>query len=225
EARSALPHERLTPVDDGAAGLARGRDERRLLWAVGEVDDCLAGLELDQHLVAHRRRVDDEVAAGRVRRPVAGTREDPRLRRQRRQERLRGPAGAEQAGAACVDARQDLLVGVETEHAALAQDERVDGVALGLVAGGDDRLLVGDRHIRAGEAERAQRADRRDGILDVAGGVRRVLHARRERVRDRVADERDERRQQPYPCAHSYWAKALSLAVKKWWTLSGLRTK
>ena len=125
-------------------------------------------------------------------------------------ERARRAAGADQAGPRRVDPGEDLAVGVEAEHAAVAEDERVDRVALGLVARGDDRLLVRDRHVRAGEAERRSARDRRDRVVDVERGVvpvepergeGRVLHPRRERVRDRVAEQRDLRSSmQPYPC-------------------------
>jgi hypothetical protein len=58
---------------------------------------------------------------------------------------------------------------------------------------------VRDRDIRACEAERAERADRGRGILDIERDVQpveptrregRVLHPRRQRVLDRVAEKR-----------------------------------
>ena len=119
---------------------------------------------------------------------------------QPRSERECGPAGADHARAGRVDPRQDLLVGVEAEHAPTTEDERVDGVALRFVARRNDRLLVRDRHVRAGETFPQQLGDGRNGILDVARLVLpveperlegRVLHPRRQRVRDGVTEERD----------------------------------
>ena len=99
EARRALAHERLEAVDDLAAERPRGRDERRLLGPVGEVDDRLLGVQLDEHLVADGRRVDDQVAAGRVGRPVGAPRVEARVGRQRGLERARRAAGADHARA------------------------------------------------------------------------------------------------------------------------------
>ena len=69
----ALPDERLEPVDDLAAGRARRGDERRIgpVRPVGELDHHLTRLWLDEQLVPYRRRVHDQVAAGRVGRPLA----------------------------------------------------------------------------------------------------------------------------------------------------------
>ena len=137
EALRALPHERLEAVDDVAARGAGGRDERRLaVGAVGEVDDGLPALRLDEQLVAHGRRVDDEVAAVGVGRPVAVREKNARTspgsagserRSARRRRRSRRRASASMPG-------EDLLVGVEAEHASVAEDERVHGLAVGLVA-------------------------------------------------------------------------------------------
>ena len=137
ERRGALADERLEPVDDDpAAGRAGGLDERgrAAVGAVGEVDDGLLGPRLDEQLVGHRRRVHDEVGVARVRRPVAAAREDARLGGERREQRLRRAARADQAGARRLDPAEDLAVGVGAEHPAVAEDERVDGVAVGLVA-------------------------------------------------------------------------------------------
>ena len=133
-------------------------------------------------------------------------REDPRVGRERGRERRRSAAGADQRTRASPDPREDLLVGVEAEHAAVAEDERVDGVAVGLVARGDDRLLVRDRHVRAGEAELAQRCDAATASstsnarvvpVEAAGGEGGVLHPRRERVRDRMPEQADVGGHQP----------------------------
>ena len=61
------------PSTTSQPGGARRGDERGLgaVGPVGEIDDGLPGCRLDEQLVAHRRRVHDQVAAGRVRRPVA----------------------------------------------------------------------------------------------------------------------------------------------------------
>src|SRR5262249_39000041 len=86
-----------------------------------------------------------------------------------------------------------------TSDEAVTDDERVDGVALGLVARGDDCALVWDRDVGARETERPQRTDGRDHVLDVEGrevpvepGCREgcVLHGGRERVSDRMAQQR-----------------------------------
>ena len=215
---------------------ARGRpDERGLGVAVSvrEVDDGLARARLDEEPVAHGRRVHDQVAPVGVRRPDAAPAERARVGRQRGGERPRGAAGADQAGPGRDDAGEDLPVGVVPEHAAVPEHERIDGVPVGAVAHGDDCLLVRDRHVRTGEPERAERGDRRQRLIDVERRVvpvepgsseRGVLHPRREGVRDRVPEERDLRRH-PYPWASRYRSKAAALAVKKWCTWSGLRTK
>ncbi len=133
--------------------------------------------------------------------------EDARVLRQGRQQCAGGTAGADQARAARIDSREDLAVGVETEDASLPKDDRVDGVAVRLVACCDDRLLVRDGHVRPVEAECLQRTDRRNGIGDIESGVvpvepadveRSILHPRRERVSDRASEESD-LVQQPYP--------------------------
>ncbi len=122
-----------------------------------------------------------------VGRPRARPGEDARVLRQGRQQRAGGTPGADQARPGRVDSRKDLAVGVEAEDPSLPEDERVDGIAVRFVAGCDDRLLVRDRHVRAGEAERLQRADRGNGIGDIECGVvpiepargeRRILHPR-----------------------------------------------
>ena len=127
---------------------------------VGEVDHRLPRVRLDEQLVAHGRRVHDQVAAGRVRRPCRRAARRPACLPEGPEQGLRRTTCADQAGARRGDPGQDLAVGVEAEHAAVAEDERVDGVAVGLVARGDDRPLVRDRHVRTGEAERAQRMRR-----------------------------------------------------------------
>jgi hypothetical protein len=107
------------------------------------------------------------------------------------------------------DPGDDLLVGVEAEHAPVAEDQRVHRVALRLVARSDDRLLVRDRDVRAGEALCTQIVDRLDDVEHVErdvlpvvkprGREGRVLHLRRPRVRDGMPEQRDAV-QQPYPC-------------------------
>ena len=135
-------------------------------------------MQLDEHLVADGCRVDDQVATARVRRPLTGAGVETRVGREGRSERARGPAGADHAGVLGGDPGEDLLVGVEAEHASVAEDERVHGVALGLVARCDHGLLVRDRDVRAGEAELAQRRDARERILDVVCRVVPVEPAR-----------------------------------------------
>ena len=80
--------------------------ERRVAVAVRELDDRLTGVRLDEQLVAHRRRVDDQVAAVRVGRPRAAPRELPHLAAEPGQERRRRPAGADEADALRVDRRR-----------------------------------------------------------------------------------------------------------------------
>ena len=78
---------------------------------------------LDEQLVAYRGRVHDQVAAGRIRRPVAAAGEDARVRREAPgDERLRGAAGADQAGARRVDRRRGSPSVLMPMHAAVAED-------------------------------------------------------------------------------------------------------
>ena len=117
EAGRALAHERLEAVDHRCSrrpGRRRRAPSRSSPYARSTT--VSPGVELDEHLVADRRRVDDQVAAGRVGRPVARARVDARVGGQRRSERERRAAGADHAGAPCLDAGEDLLVGVEAER-------------------------------------------------------------------------------------------------------------
>jgi hypothetical protein len=135
--------------------------------------------------------------------PVAsGTGEHARVGGKPRRERLRSAAPADHAGARRFEAREDLLVGVEAQHAAVAKDERVHGVAFGLVTGRDHLLLERDRHVRAREPERAESNDRSQDVVhlerviapvEAARGKGRVLHARRQRLRNRSAEQGDVR--------------------------------
>ncbi len=104
-----------------------------------------------------------------------------------------------------VDARDDLLVGVEARDPSVREDERVHCVAVGLVAELRRGPLVGDRHVRARKARGDEPAHhglelvRRDVERDVrpvepARRERGVLHPRRQRVGNRVPEERHEAR-------------------------------
>ena len=206
ERRRALADERLVAVHDLAPSRPRGGDERGrpAVGAVGEVDDRLPRARLDEQLVAHRRRVHDQVGVRGVRRPFAAAREHPHLARQAGQQRLGGPAGADQADALGLDPGHDLLVGVEAEHAPVAEDERVDRLALGLVAELGRRLLVRDRHVRAGPAAphgrlELVRLDLERDVLPVEPGRGEggVLHPRRERLGHGLAEQRDARAPHP----------------------------
>ncbi len=73
ERRGALRDEHLEPGDDARAR-PRARPSRRGL-RVRKVDQRLARAELDENLVAHGGRVDDEVGVARVGRPVSAARE------------------------------------------------------------------------------------------------------------------------------------------------------
>ena len=197
ERRRALRGEHLEAVEDARPGRLRRLGRRRA--RVRQVDERLAGPQLDEDLVAHGRRVDDEVGAAGVGRPLASAREDARVR-ERVPERRRRAAVAEDDGALGVEPGEDRRVGGEPLHA----DERVHRRN---VRSDDlrDGELVRRRDVRAGEAERVEPAHRfleplgRDVERDVepveaARRERRVLHPRRERVRDRMAEQRDEPR-------------------------------
>jgi hypothetical protein len=212
---------------------ASGGDERGgpAVGAVGQVDHRLPGPRLDEQLVAHRRRVHDQVGVRGVRRPLAAAREDPHLAAQPGQQRVRGPARADQADAAGVDPGHDLPIRVEPEHAAVAEDERVHRVTLGLVAERGRRPLVWNRHVRAGPAPPQRRLEllrldlERDVLpVEPGGGEGGVLHPRRERLGHRLAEQRHTPAH-PYPCSALYCSNAAKLAVKKWCFLSGLATK
>ena len=156
--------ERLEPVDHLAARRARGR--------VSAVSAVVARVgELDDRLPRRRGSTSSSSRTGvafTIRsQPSASGGHSPRREKTRVSAGSAGasvaarPARADHAGArrASIPARISL-VRVEAEHAAVAEDERVHGVALGLVARRDHRGLVRDRHVRAGEAERPQRRER-----------------------------------------------------------------
>ena len=156
-------------------------------------------------VVADRRGVDDQVAAGRVRRPLAAARELPHLAVEPREQRRRGAARTDQADARRVDPGDDLLVRVEAGDPPVGEHERVDAVAVGLVAELGRRLLVRDGHVRAGETRGCEPAHRRvepirrhvDGDVRPVEPRRRecgVLHQRRQRVCDGMPEQRDEPR-------------------------------
>ena len=92
----ALSHEHLEAVDDPRSLLAGG--PRRGGVRVRKVDERLPGADLDEHRVALRGRVDDEVRAAHVGRPVALPGEGTRLR-QCRPERRRSPTVTDHDGA------------------------------------------------------------------------------------------------------------------------------
>ena len=184
----------------------RSRHEGGLLGAVGQVDHRLPGLRDDEQLVAHRCCVHDQVAVHRIRRPRSAAGVRPGRGRQRRGECASRATVADHTRAPGIDAVEDRTVGVATDDAAFAEDEGVDGGTVYLVAGLDDRLLVRDGHVGAGKAERAQPAHRFDDVehvergvvpVEPTGGERRVLHAWRQRRRDRVSEESDLLGQQP----------------------------
>ncbi len=212
-----LADERLETVDDLATRCPRGRDERRrtAVGAVGEVDHGLPRLGRDQQLVAHRCRVHDQVAAARIGRPLAAPGEDAHLPRQRGKQGPRRAARADQADLPRLDPGDDLHIGAEAEHAAVAEDQGVDGVALGLVAERDHGLLVRNGHVRTRVALGDESGDggrqllRRDVLRLIApvepGRLEgRVLHPRRERLGDGPPEQRDPVHRKP--CA----------ALKRW---------
>src|SRR5262249_62287154 len=93
----------------------RGRAGAAAVGEVGEIHDRLARLRLDEQLVATGRRVDDQVTASRLRRPVRAAREHPYLAGQCEPQRLGRAAGADQADPLGLDAGDDLLVRVAAE--------------------------------------------------------------------------------------------------------------
>ena len=104
ERRRTLRDEHLEAGDDARAGGAGGAGGRRL--RVREVDQRLPAAELDEHLVAVGGRVDDEVGAVDVGRPLAAARE-ARGVRERVEERDRRAAVAEDDRAARRAARRE----------------------------------------------------------------------------------------------------------------------
>jgi len=123
----------------------------------------------------------------------------------RRQERLRRATRSDQADAPRLDAGHDRLVRVVAQNATVAKEQRVDRLALRLVAELDHRLLVRDRDVGPGVTGGHEPGDgftqllRPDlqwhvGPIQSASGEGGVLHARRERPGDRLTEQRDEPR-------------------------------
>ncbi len=164
----ALRDEDLEPVHDrrsGGAGRKRGRGLR-----VRQVDERLARPELDEHLVASRGGVDDEVGVGDLGRPSAAAGELSRVR-ERLQEGDRGAAVAEDDRAlGDCEAGEDRGVGRPALDDAVTHDERVHRRRVRLAELGH-RDLVRSGHVRACEAERGEPAD----------GLREPLGRRRQR--------------------------------------------
>ena len=118
--------------------------------------------QLEEQLVAHRGRVDDEVGVCDLRRPVAPPGEDRRLgsaartARAPRRRRRRSPAARTAASSS------DRGVGARAQDAAVAERRACSPTRRRLVrAARGGRGLVRHRHVRARETERHEPADRR----------------------------------------------------------------
>ena len=194
----ALRHENLEPGDDPSAG-SRGRARGRRL-RVGQVDQRLPRPDLDEHLVALGRRVDDEVGVAHVGRPRAAARELRRVR-QRMTEGRRRAAVADDRRPFGGKPFEDRGIRRVPLDAPVADDQRVDRrqIRLAELAHGE---LVRRRDVRAGEAEVGEARDRllhvalanrheRVRPVEPALGKRGVLHPRRQRARQRVAEQPD----------------------------------
>ena len=237
EALRALPDERLEPVDHLAAGRARGRDERGLAVAAAYARSTTVwpGARLDEQLVAHGRRVHDQVAARR--RPAASRRAARERRACRRGSagasvRAAPPAPIRQARVASMPARISRSV-LKPEHAAVAEDERVHGVARRPrrtrrrppACAGSSRSR---RRSRASGARRPPRAGPRRRTPRSASRARPPRTRRSAsaaRASARPGGRAARRATSSVPVGARYCSNAAALAVKKWCTWSGLRTK
>ena len=184
----------------------------------------VGGRELIERHDARRHVVEVRVQPldqplGRRRRAVGDGQRPDALARQREGDGAGGAAGAQEqhrpaTGAARLDlaqrARETVAVGRMPDEVSLVDDDGVDGVdqarvARHLVEEGQDGGLVRHRDVGAAKAERAQAGD---GLADAVGrhrqrhigevepqrGEGRVVHHRRERVRDGIADDADQPR-------------------------------
>ena len=123
---AAAPCARSTsrPGTTSRAGPARGSCCRRL--GVREIDERLAGVELDHDGVSFRGRVDHEVGVREVGWPCSAAREPARVWESRHEGNCRS-AVTENRWALERQAAQDRRVGRQPLDTALADDERVHG--------------------------------------------------------------------------------------------------
>ena len=116
------------------AGKARSGCCRRL--RVREIDERLAGVELDDDGVSFRGRVDHEVGVREFGRPCFAAREPARIWESRHEGNCRS-AVTENRRALERQAAQDRRVGRQSLDTALADDERVHGRNAGVAVAGD----------------------------------------------------------------------------------------
>ena len=190
------PETTVAPARRAAAAVA--------VSGYGRSTSVWPGAHLDEHLVTLGRRVDDEVGAVDLRWPGAPARELPRMRK-RLHERRRRASVADHDRALRQAARRGSPRRSSQPSIRPSRTTSVftDG-SVGLAERGD-RQLVRRRHARTGEPERRESAYR---LLEPLGRRRKrdvrpveperseggVVHARRERLLDRPADDPDELR-------------------------------
>ena len=149
--------------------------------------------QLEQHLVAHRRRVDHEVGVAHVRRPLAAPGEDARLRQRVTERRRR----------AAVSHDRRLVTSLVTCSRIAASVEKprprtivfTDGSseprsrATSSLYGAVTFAYSTSAHAASSSSGRTSRSD----VLPVepGRGEGRVLHPGRERVRHRMAEQHD----------------------------------
>ena len=199
--------EHLEPVDHRRAGRARRRAPSRVS-RVRQVDERLALAQLDEHLVAHRRRVDDEVGSRATSGGQSPRRENTRaLAAARAANAARGAAVADDRPAARTSSSARIAASVlvaddapvlerracSPTSASASSHERAAASLCGAVT------FAPAKPSGREPAHRLLEPLRRDVERDVrpvepARRERRVLHARRERVRDGMAEQRDEPR-------------------------------
>ena len=161
--------------------------------------------ELDERVVPLRGRVDHEVGVVDVRRPLASPREDARASGSAARKARAAPSVAEHGRPLCRQAVEDRRVRRVTADPPFLEDERVHRLEVRLRERGSGLLVrVSSRSRRRNPRRRdreppsrsapAATSQRDVGPVEPARREGGVLHHRRERVRDRMAEQRDEPR-------------------------------